>query len=295
MINLSIIILSYNTKDLILRCLKSIVSQYRNELARKELEIIVVDNNSDDDSVKSIKYYVSSIKYNSIKTIENRENVGFAKGCNIGARESEGKYILFLNSDTEVLDGGFLRMVNFLDENEHVGILGGKLLNKDGSPQPSCGKFYNLFNLFLMLIGMERFGILRTNPNKLQKVDWVSGGCMMVRKFFFERLKGFDEHFFMYIEDMELCFRAKQLGLLTYFYPDIKVLHKEFGSSNRSFAIINIYKGILYFYSKHKSHLQFIIAKFLLKTKAVFGIFVGIVIGNSSLYKTYKRAIEIEL
>ena len=292
MVNLSIIILNYKTKDLTTNCIRSLVKQYTKELEGEKLEAIIVDNASSDDSVKSIKYYVSSIKYNSIRIIENRENVGFAKGCNIGAKNARGKYLLFLNSDTEVLDGGFLRMVKFLDENEHVGILGGKLLNKDGSPQPSCGKFYNLFNLFLMLMGFERFGILRTSSNKMQKVDWVSGGCMMIKKSFFEKLNMFDEKFFMYIEDMELCYRAKRLGLLTYFYPNVKVLHKTLGSSNRAFAIINIYKGLLHFYSKHKNGLQYLIAKLMLIIKARGVIFWGLVVNDKALVNTYTRAVR---
>lgn len=284
---LSIIILSYNTEALTLRCIKLIVSQYKEELKNGGLEIVVVDNASSDGSVEAIQNYSSKLKI-----IQNERNLGFAKGCNVGAKESKGKYILFLNSDTQVLDKGFLKMIEFMDSNEKIGILGGKLLNVDHSPQPSTGKFYNLFNLFLMLAGGERFGLLRKSPKNIEKVDWVSGACMMIRQSAFGQLKGFDENFFMYIEDMELCFRARQLGFLTYFYPNIEILHKELGSSNRSFATIHIYKGLLYFYSKHKSHFQYIIAKTLLRTKAKIGIFIGGFTDNSSLTETYRRAIK---
>jgi len=287
MVNLSIIVLSYNTKNLTLKCIESLIDQYKKELENGEIEVILVDNASSDGSIKAIQNYNSKFKI-----VQNERNVGFAKGCNIGAKNARGKYLLFLNSDTEVLDGGFLRMVNFLDENEYVGILGGKLLNKDGSPQPSCGKFYNLFSLFLMLIGMERFGFLKTSPQKIEKLDWVSGGCMMVRKNFFERLEGFDEHFFMYMEDMELCYRAKGLGFSTFFYPNVKVLHKTLGSSNRAFAIINIYKGILHFYSKHKNRLELCIAKFFLTTKANLAILIGAITRNFLLKDTYRKAIK---
>ena len=146
-----------------------------------------------------------------------------------------------------------------------------------------------------MLIGSERFGLLRKSPKNIERVDWVSGACLMIGKSVFDQLKGFDENFFMYIEDMELCFRANKLGFLTYFYPDIKIIHKELGSSNRSFAIIHIYKGLLYFYSKHKGYFQYIIAKVMLEVKAKVGIVVGFLIGNSSLKKTYIEAIKFKI
>lgn len=250
-------------------------------------EVILVDNASSDGSVGMIKQ-----EFKKIKVIENKENVGFAKGCNIGAKNAKGEYLLFLNSDTQVLDKGFLSMVKFLEENPKVAILGGKLHNADGSIQRSCGKFYNLFNLIIMLLGLERLGFLRSSPNRIQKVDWVSGACMMVRRDVFEKIFGFDEKLFMYMEDMELCFRAKKLGFSTYFYPHLGLKHKSLGSSNRTFAIINIYKGILHFYSRHKSYPEYLIAKTLLILKAGFLILVGFLTFNSELKERYKKAIS---
>lgn len=286
---LSIVILSYNTKDLTLQCIESVVKQYQKELEKKIIEIIVVDNNSKDESVLAISGL--SLQNHNIKLVLNRENFGFAKGCNLGAKSAIGKYILFLNSDTKALDKGFEGMVDFLDKNSNVAILGGKLENSDGTIQRSCGKFYNLFNLLIMLLGFERFGFLRSSPSKIQKVDWVSGACMMVRSKAFEKLTGFDEKLFMYVEDMEICFRAKKLGFATYFYPFLKLKHKSLGSSNKTFAIINIYQGILRFYSKHKSHFEYLIAKTLLIAKAEILILFGILTFNSDLKNRYKKAI----
>lgn len=287
---LSIIILSYNTGDLTLQCMQSVIKQYKKELEEKKIEIIVVDNNSIDDSVSAIAGI--PLKNFSIKLILNKENVGFAKGCNIGAKAAKGKYVLFLNSDTQVLDGGFLSMADFLEKNPKIAILGGKLHNADGSAQRSTGKFYSLFNLLIMLLGLERLGFLRSSSNRIQKVDWVSGACMMIKKELFDKLFGFDEHFFMYIEDMELCFRARKLGFATYFYPDAKLKHKSLGSSNRTFAIINIYKGILHFYSKHKTRFEYLIVKTLLTVKADALILVGIITFNSVLRDRYRKAIR---
>jgi len=283
MIKLSIVILSYNTKDLTLACLKAIASQYEKELVEKELEIIVVDNASVDGSPSAISNF---------QLIRSKENLGFGGGCNLGAKSAKGKYLLFLNSDTEILDKGFLGMTKFLDDNLKVAILGGKLENIDGSIQKSCGKFYSLFNLLIMLLGLERFGFLRSSPSEIQKVDWVSGACLMVRRDDFERLSGFDEKMFMYVEDMEICFRAKKIGLLTYFYPNISLKHKSLGSSNRTFAIINIYKGILHFYAKHKTYLEYLIAKSLLTLKAIILVIVGFLTFNSELRDRYRKAIS---
>jgi len=271
-------------------CLNSIASQYEKELEKKEIEIIVVDNNSSDGSPSEISNLKSQIS--NLKLIKNKENVGFAKGCNIGANAAEGEYILFLNSDTQVLDKGFLSMVDFLDKNPNVAILGGKLENNDGSIQPSAGKFYSLPNLMIMLLGLERLGFLRSSPDEIKRVDWVSGACMMFRKSTFEKLSGFDEKLFMYMEDMEICFRAQKLGFATYFYPTLRLTHKSLGSSSRTFAIINIYKGILHFYSRHKSYLEYLLAKTLLVIKAEILIIIGFLTFNSELKERYKKAIS---
>lgn len=292
MIVLSIIILSYNTKDLTLQCLQSVIKQYKKEFDNNKVEIIIVDNNSSDDSVSQISRLNKDFgRQANLTIILNKENVGFAKGCNIGVKAARGKYILFLNSDTEVLDNGFLQMVEFLEKNPRIAVLGGKLHNADGSTQPSAGKFYTIINLIIMLLGLERLGFLRSSPHKIQKVDWVSGACMMVRRDVFEKLTGFDEELFMYMEDMEICFRAQKFGFETYFYPGIKLKHKSFGSSNRSFAIINIYAGILHFYSKHKSYFEYLIVKTLLFAKAEILILIGFLIFNSELRDRYRKAI----
>ena len=289
MTTLSIIILSYNTADLTLKCLKSIQDQYKKQFKSGEFEIIVVDNASSDTSVSEI----SNIQFqiSNFKLIRNKENVGFSIGNNIGAINAKGKYLLFLNSDTEVLDRGFLGMVDYLDKNENVGVLGAKLLNQDGSSQRSAGKFYNILNVFLMLFGGEKIASIRFSPDKTKEVDWVSGAALMIKKELFDKLSGFDEKIFMYMEDMELCFRVKGLGFKTVFYSDIKILHKELGSSNREFAIINIYKNLLYFYGKHKNFLEYMLIKLLLYLKAILAIAIGAITHNSYLTLTYKKAL----
>ena len=288
---LSIIVINYNTKDLTLKCIDSIFKEYKKEIENGSFELILIDNASPDGSGKKLLDLFKN--KNGITFIESKENLGFGGGNNKAAKIARGEYLLFLNSDTEVLDGGLLGMIEFLGKNERTGILGARLENIDGSNQKSAVKFYNLPNLFLMLLGFERFGLLRTSPAKISRVDWVSGASLMIRNDLFEKLGGFDKNLFMYIEDMELCYRAQKANFDVFFYPNIKIVHKELGSGNKTFAILNIYKGILYFYKTHKSVFQYNIARFILRSKAVVLKNVGILTGNKYFIKTYGEALEI--
>jgi hypothetical protein len=291
---LSIIILSYNTKDLTVACINSIVSQYKLELDKDQFEIITVDNASTDDSIRAIsnsKFLISN--KDSIKIIESKENLGFSKGCNLGAKDAKGEYLLFLNSDTEIKDQGFLKMVDYLKKNEQIGVLGGALKNENGTSQASAGKFYNLLALFLAMIGLERVGFLRESPKRIKKVDWVSGASLMIKKKVFDKIGGFEKELFMYAEDMELCFKANKKGFPTYFYPEVTLFHKERGSSNRTFAILNIYKGILFFYKKHKPIWQYQIVRIMLFSKAFILSNIGRLLGKKYLQETYGKALEL--
>jgi GT2 family glycosyltransferase len=184
-------------------------------------------------------------------------------------------------------------MVEYLKKNNNLGILGGALKNEDGTSQSSAGRFYNLFNLFLMLLGFERLGFLRDSPKAIEKVDWVSGACLMIKRKVFKIIGGFEKELFMYGEDMELCFRASQNGFATYFYPEIMLFHKERASSNRSFAIINIYKSILFFYKKYKPGWQYKIAGFILRSKSSILNTIGLLTKNRYLAETYGKTLEL--
>lgn len=288
----SIITLNYNKHDLTLKCIKSVYSRFGQEFENDEIELIVVDNASADDSVALMEKEIKNEKYKNVIVYANNENSGFGKGCNIGAEKAGGKYLLFLNNDTEVRDDGILKMAQYLDEHDEVTILGGQLKNTDGSLQVSVGSFYNLARILLLLLGMQRFGLVDKSPGKITQVDWVKGGLLMIRRDAFEKLKGFDENIFMYTEDMELCYRAKLKGFKTFFYPDVDVVHAEHGSTNRTFAIINIFQNLLYFYKKHKSVAEYLFVKFLLNTKAIILILIGKMIGSTYLVKTYSEALK---
>jgi hypothetical protein len=286
---LSIIILNYNTKDLTIECINSLVEQYKQEFEKEQFEIILVDNASSDDSLEAI----GKLKTIGLKIIESKENLGFSKGCNLGAKNAIGEYLLFLNSDTEIKDQGFVKMLDYVKKNENVGILGGALKNENGTSQSSAGKFYNLVNLFLMLIGFERLGFLRESPRAIKQVDWVSGAALMIKRKIFEKIGGFEKELFMYGEDMELCYRANKKGFSTYFYPEITLFHKERGSSNRTFAILNIYQAILFFYRQYKPNWQYQIARFLLYSKSLILKNVGVISKKKYLVETYGQTLEL--
>lgn len=286
----SIVILSYNTPELLIKCINSLEKQFAEELKDEFLEIIIVDNASKKNVVEVIEKKFLNKK--NIKIIKNSENLGFGKGCNLGVENSSGDFVLFLNSDTRVEDKGLLGMVNFLKENEKIAIVGGKLLNPDGTPQKSVGKFYNLLNFFIMIFGGERFGLLKSSPEKICEVDWVAGASLMVSKKLFNEIGGFDKNIFMYMEDMEFCYRARKKGFKTYFYPEVSITHEEQGSSNRSFAVLNIYEGIIYFYKKHKNKISFEIVKITLLTKALMVYLLGRMTNNSYYINTYGEALR---
>lgn len=293
MITLSIITLNYKKKDLTLACLESVYQQYQNYFEDNVYEFFIVDNASDDDSVPTIQKQIKNKKYKNVQLIANKKNTGFGSGNNIGAFRSHGKFMLFLNNDTQVKDEGLSKMVQYMEEHQGVAILGGQLRNVDGSLQPSVGKFYTPFRALLLLLGMQRFGLLDRSPQNIEKVDWVKGGLLLIRRDVFEKLGGFDENIFMYTEDMELCYRAKMVGYNTYFYPFVTVLHAEHGSSSRTFAIVNIYKNLLYFYKKHRPRWEYMFIKFILWAKADILLSLGKTIHNGYLINTYEQALSV--
>lgn len=292
MIQLSIIILSYNTKELVIECIQSILDHYKDQFEKDVFEIILLDNASTDNSAKEIEKKFDKAK--NFLIVKSESNNGFSKGNNIGARKAKGKYLLFLNSDTVLLDKGLNGMVEYMGRHSEIGVLGGKLENENGTSQNSAGRFFNIINTFLTLFfGDVRY--VRFSPLKDTVVDWVSGASMMVRRDIFEKIGGFDEKFFMYMEDMEFCFRMKKNGYATCFCPNVKIVHREQGSSNREFAIINIYKGIIYFYKKHKNYVQYMLVKLLLVAKACIAIAVGIFTHDTHISSTYRKALSLVL
>lgn len=280
----SIIILSYNTKDLLKECLESLFTK----LSSVPFEVIVLDNASKDESVSMTRR-----DFPRVHVIESQVNLGFARGVNLAAKKAKGDYLLFLNSDATLLDANLKKMVSQLEENESLAVIGGNLLNRDETTSEPYGNFYNLPEVFNLLFMAKKAKDQLTGEWSM--VDWVSGGYMLVKRKIFAAVKGFDEGFFMYIEDMDLCFRLKKEGFQVVYYAGAKAKHVGQGSSNRTFAVVNIYKGLLYFYKTRMPGWQYFIVRLLLVVKAGSAYSVGVVKNNTYLKTTYSQALSIVL
>jgi len=279
---ISIIIVSFNTKALLKKCLDSIKGNH---------EIIVVDNASTDGSAKMVKE-----NFPKVKLIVNKKNLGFGAANNQGIKTASGDYLLLLNSDTVVINDAPLKMADFLASNQQIGVVGCRLLNPDGSLQPSAGPFPNLKVAFAMLF-LEHWlkNLVRASYPQTAEVDWVMGAALMVKKEVIDKAGLMDEGIFMYMDEVEWCFRIKKAGFKVFFYSEAQITHVFGGSSKsgRQAPIVNIYRGLIYLYQKHYSAYQLKILKFMLKLKAGTAWLVGKLTGNAYLIKTYAQAFQI--
>ena len=281
-IKISIIIPSWNTKDLLKNCLKSLGFLY---------EIIVVDNNSTDGTVKMIEK-----EFPHVLLIKNKKNVGFGAANNQGMRKAKGDYLLLLNSDTIIKDKAPLAMAQYLKDNSDVGVIGPKLLNKDGSLQASAGPFPNLKISFIMLFLEHWLGdLVRSSFKEIKEVDWVMGAAFMLKKEILKKVGLMDEGLFMYMDEVEWSFRIKKAGYKIIFNPQAEIIHLGGASSKtgRKGPILNIYRGLIHFYKKHYPGWQLVILKIMLKLKAVLSYLLGLILNNSYLKQTYAQAFKI--
>jgi N-acetylglucosaminyl-diphospho-decaprenol L-rhamnosyltransferase len=266
MISFSIILVNYNGAKFLYECLSSI-QKYVNSCI---YEVIIVDNFSTDDSVKIIKE-----NFPSFKLICSEDNLGFGKANNLAVRHSQGEHLLFLNTDTILIENTPKILSDYLTRDRNVGVVGCRLTFQDGSYQLSCGKLPNLAVEFLYKLRAEldrKWHYIFSNfYNKLYsqelEVGWVTAACMMFRRDIFEKLEGFDESFFMYFEDVDICKRARELGLKVIYYPKTSLIHLLGGSGNSIKKKVNAYyrNSQVYYYQKHLGSTQTKILKLYLK------------------------------
>lgn len=291
--NLSIIIVSFNTKDITENCLYSIFNSLKN--SKLSYEVLVVDNNSKDGSVSMLKTLQRSHP-STMKLLLNETNAGFGKANNQGVRLTKSDYVLLLNSDIVVLNDAVEKLFHFFQEHEgNMHFVGGKLFNKNMTRQPSCGPFYSLPIIFgaLFLKG-DYWNLTRYSPNSTMEVDWISGACILTKKEYFEKVKGFDEGIFMYMEEIDLLYRARKAGFHVYFYPKARFVHLGSASSGeKTYPILQVYRGFLYLYRKHRSKAELSLLKFMLKLKASLSVAIGRVTHNRYLIETYEKALKL--
>lgn len=285
--DLSIIIPSFNTKHLTKRCLRSIIETLKK--SSFTYEIIVVDNASRDGSVE-----VLNKEFPQVIKILNKENVGYGTANNMGLKIAKGKYCLMLNSDIEVLNGSLEKLVEFAGTHPKS-FVGGKLYNEDGSLQPSCGPMFSLWYVFLMLFCQgDTFSITRYSPNHVKRVGWVSGACLLgMREYFFD-VGLFDQGIFMYMDEIEFLYRAANKGYSVFFTPHAKFIHTGAASSaNSRSPVKNIFRGLMYFYRKHRTPFEVTVLKFMLAVKAKITILIGTILGKPNLVHIYEEGLAL--
>jgi O-antigen biosynthesis protein len=284
----SIIIVSFNTKQLLDDCLASV----RKSLQRTNTpsEIIVVENASTDGTKEMVKK-----KYPEVTLIVNRNNEGFGKGNNQGIKVAKGKYILLLNSDTLLQNNAIGNLIAFSKLHPDT-FVGPKLYNADGSIQTSAGPFFTLpVVVAALFLRGDKYGISRCSPDETRYIDWVSGACIIAPKQLFSNGLLFDEGIFMYMEEIDLLMRARAKGYRTMFYPEARITHIGAASSgnSRKGPVLNIYRGFLYVYKKHYSKISLSLLRFLLQLKALIAIGIGLVTGNEELRTIYAEAYKL--
>lgn len=270
--DLSIILVNFNDGRRLEACLSSIVA---NPSARAH-EIIVVDNASTDGSRDIVTQ-----KYPSVRWVANATNEGFAKANNRGVRESRGKYLLFLNTDTVVPAGALDRLLARLKADTQAGAAG-PALARDGGYQVSFGSRVSFVGQFFQKIFLNPFyKVTLRSRRTVRAVGWLSAASLLCRRAAFEQVGGFDERFFIYFEDIDLCYRLRQAGWTLLFVPDIRVRH-EGGSTTvprRAESRFEYRRSQLYFYAKHNSRVSHRVLRFYLKWNvrglAVRGAFRG--------------------
>jgi len=243
--DLSIIIVAYNNAFFIEVCLKKLINSLKKE--DFSWEIIIIDNGSYDRTIEIIKSIKEKNK--NIILIENKKNLGFSKANNQGIKKALGRYILFLNSDVLVEKIYWQKLINFIEKNKDIGALTVKVKLQNGQIDLASHRgFPNLWRSFCYFSFFERFfsfnlffkkifggyHLLHLNFNKIHEVEAISGAFFLTRKKIMEKLGGFDEDFFMYGEDLDLCLRIKKLNYKIIYYPDFEVLHLKYQSGLKS-------------------------------------------------------------
>lgn len=287
--DISIIIASYNTRQMLLDCVNSVIEWTKGI----DYEIIVVDNNSKDDSVSAVK----KLNNPKIRLIENKENRGFAAANNQGSEIAKGKYLLYLNSDTLVSENIISQMVQWMDKNPKAGVASCSLKNTDGSVQGTGGYFPSLVRVFSWMTIQDLPGVdylikpfhpfrgksFSKNAgfykNK-RELDWVTGAFLLTRKEIIKAVAGWDEKYFMYVEEVDLCYRIKQLGWKVWYLPQFSITHFGGASGTKELSVLSEFSGIKKFYQKFFPSWQYPVVRFFLKVGAwgriiLFGLLEG--------------------
>lgn len=299
-IQLSIIIVSYNTKQLTLDTINSIY-RHSHDI---NFEIIVVDNNSKDGSIEALKKLASKKK--NFRLITEKKNWGFGVSNNIGAKKAKGEYLLFLNSDTIIKSDVLPYSLNWFTNHPQTGVYSCRLENKDKTTQANGGYFPTLGRLFLWQFFLDDLPLVRRlfksihpytkHPlySQLSHLDWVTGAFMLIPKKIFNQVKGFDNKIWLYVEELELCYRIKQAGYQVVYDPARSITHLGGASGGSFLALTNEIKNTIYFFSKHKPKWQLPLVRLLFVFGSLLRIIIfGIIGHDQKARQTYWQGLKI--
>ena len=251
---LSVIILNYNVRYFLEQCVGSV----QEALSNIDGEIIVVDNNSSDDSCEMIK-----IRFPNVKLIENTANSGFPKGNNIGVEQAKGDYICILNPDTVVAEDTFTKILAFAEKQKNIGIVGCKLIDGTGNFLPECKrgvptpfvaftKIFGLYKLFPKTTLFNRYYAQHLSENETGKVDILVGAFMIMKLDLYLEIGGFDENCFMYSDDIDLSYMVLKKGKTNYYFHETTVIHYKGESTIKDGLYMKRFREAMqFFYKKH--------------------------------------------
>ena len=253
--DLLIAIVNWNTRDLLAQCLQSVVSCQSSDTDNCQLttETFVVDNASSDGSAAMVRE-----RFPQVQVIENHANVGFARANNQAIEKGDSRYVLVLNSDTKVLPGAFEALLAFMDAHPRAGASGARLLNGDGSLQESCRPMLTPEREFWRLIGPDALWPIATyrmtqwSQTEPHPVEVISGACLLLRRAALAQVGLLDEDYFMYTEEVDLCYRLAQAGWELWWVPQAEIVHYG-GASSKQVAeamYIQLYRSKVQFYRK---------------------------------------------
>ncbi len=254
-VDCSILLVTYQSAAYLPRCLDAIGRSTHDV----SYEIVVVDNASTDDTVEVLRQ-----RFPQARVLSNPENLGFGSAANRAAREATGRHLLFLNPDTEMQDRALDRAVSFLDAQPDVGIVGARVLNPDGTLQRACRRSIPTPSVaFFQISGLGRvwrnhssagaYNLERLDPSRTCDVGAVSGAFLLIRREAWERTGGFDERYFLYGEDLDLCLAVARLGYRVVYFPEAVVIHHKGASSRQARRRANheFHRAMRLFHDKH--------------------------------------------
>lgn len=275
---ISFIIVNYRSAGVLKKCITSVFDNAKET----NFEIVVVNNEKD----KLTNFGLDANIFSQLEIVEIGENVGFGKACNAGTQKAKGDIFCFLNPDAEIMSHNLSDIVEEMERDQNVGIIGPKIIKKDGAVQSwSVGKEFRLIDLVMNHLGLSRSEKMWKCDRKIC-VDWVTGAALFSRRDVFEALEGFDEAFFLYFEDMDLCKRARFLGRRVLYFPDFSVVHHG-GRSMKSEKQQKkaYYDSQDYYFEKHFGKKEGFFVRML--RKVFFGL--TFVANKAKLLLQYKR------